>query len=163
MACVIIQVGSLSPETYYDAAEKYFIQLISLSEELCSSITATSTDNTSFSLDLGFLAPTLYATIRCRQPQLRRRAIRVLERCPRREGVWNSTAAAAIAHRWMSLEEKGLGVIDRAEEVPKSKRIAGVRPHIILESATAELRFFNAASLTDAKIVDRSESLEWSH
>lgn len=48
------------------------------------------------------------ATVRCRHPVLRRRALQLLRGVRRLEGVWTSTSAAAAAGRITAIEEEGL-------------------------------------------------------
>jgi hypothetical protein len=59
----------------------------------------------SFSADLGIVPPLFVVATKCRQPLLRRRAIRLLRSSARREGMWDSELAARIGQYIMSIEE----------------------------------------------------------
>ena len=60
-----------------------------------------------FTLGLGILSPLYVASSRCRDPVLRRRALRVLELSKRREGVWDSVLVFRTAARIVQIEEGG--------------------------------------------------------
>lgn len=61
-----------------------------------------------FLLDVEIVGPLHWVCIKCRDPAVRRRAIAVMRSMNRREGMWNSKIAAAIAERVMVVEEAGL-------------------------------------------------------
>ncbi|GAB1198126.1 hypothetical protein APSETT444_007434 [Aspergillus pseudonomiae] len=63
-----------------------------------------------FSFDLGIVSPLYIVGVRCRDIQIRRRAIWLLETCKRREILWDSTITAMTARRVMEFEESsGIG------------------------------------------------------
>lgn len=47
--------------------------------------------------------------VKCRHPTTKRRAIALLQSQVRREGLWDSNVAAAVATRVMEIEEQSLG------------------------------------------------------
>lgn len=51
--------------------------------------------------------PLYMAASHCRDPTVRREAISLLRKWPRREGIWDTTLMAALAEARMVLEEKG--------------------------------------------------------
>ena len=58
-----------------------------------------------FAFDIGVI-PALYSVIvKCRDPFVRREALGLLERYPRREGVWDSVATAGLGKWVIGLEE----------------------------------------------------------
>ena len=65
-----------------------------------------------FLFDMETVSPLYSIALKCRHPTIRRRAIAVLRRRVRREGLWDSGKAAAIAERIVELEEAELGVLD---------------------------------------------------
>jgi hypothetical protein len=69
--------------------------------------TAFSTHNIkpSFSADLGIVTPLFVVATKCREPTVRREAIRLLKSSARREGMWDSELAANIAQWIMEIEE----------------------------------------------------------
>lgn len=60
------------------------------------------------SFDIQILGLLYYATLKCRHPVLRRRALELIKLAPRREGLWNAHYAYVTAKRVIELEEKVL-------------------------------------------------------
>ena len=83
----------------------------------------------SFTLDYGLVSP-LYDTARgCRDPIIRREAVRLLRTNPTREGLWDGLLAAQVAQRVVELEEGAVGnPVYSAGDVPLWARIYAVVP-----------------------------------
>lgn len=62
----------------------------------------------SFSADLGIVPPLYVVATKCRDPVLRRQAIRLLRSSARREGMWDSELTARIAMWIAEVEEEGV-------------------------------------------------------
>jgi hypothetical protein len=60
-----------------------------------------------FSFDLAVVPPLYTVVIKCRDPHIRRAALKLLDRYPRREGVWDSVAVSGLGRWVMTLEEEG--------------------------------------------------------
>ena len=58
-----------------------------------------------FSMSTGILPCLCLCGFRCRDPRIRRKALRLLQTCNRREGLWDSTASARVAEMVIRLEE----------------------------------------------------------
>lgn len=71
--------------------------------------------------------------LRCRDPSVRRRAISLLVKHPRREGLWDSLMAATVASWVMVEEEKGM----MCGFVPESARLRIVKNDFILSERKA--------------------------
>ncbi|KXX77993.1 Transcriptional regulatory protein moc3 [Madurella mycetomatis] len=56
---------------------------------------------------LGYVNPLYTIAARCRNPALRKRAVQLLLRCTRREGIWDGPLAGIVASQAQALEEKG--------------------------------------------------------
>ena len=115
--------------TEFDAA-------VSLAEDI-HSIHGTeeqqaNADYSTFLFDMEVISPLYYVALRCRHPQVRRRAIQVLKKSRRREGLWDSEMAAAIAERDMEIEEANLSAFDGSELPPEEVRIHDI--HILSEA-----------------------------
>ncbi|KAM0723163.1 hypothetical protein Q7P37_001363 [Cladosporium fusiforme] len=82
---------------------------VQLAETLQPTTQATTS---SFLFDMEYVSPLYLVAMKCRHPLIRRRAIAVLRRCTRREGLWDSLKAAAIAERIVQIEEEGMEVLD---------------------------------------------------
>ena len=65
----------------------------------------TITSKVAFTFELGMIPPLYYTAMKCRHPLLRREAVSLLERCPVREGPWNSKETTLVAQRVILLEE----------------------------------------------------------
>ena len=89
-----------------------------------------------FTLDFGLVAPLYEATRLCRDPYVRRRAIRLLRAYPMREGMWDGLLAARAGEAQMELEEgmalqmlgEGKTSIESAAEIPRDARIITLLP-----------------------------------
>ena len=105
---------------------------------------------------------TFLIATRCRDPNLRRRALQVLWQLPRQEGIWQSTGAAAIAQRWIEVEEEGLGTIQCASDIPEHRRVADVKTSVDVDtlSARIQLTLSNANGDYTEPIV-RQEYVHW--
>lgn len=58
-----------------------------------------------FTMTTGCVFPLYFTAARCRHSPTRHRALRLLQHCNRREGLWDSTLAGHIAARLVTLEE----------------------------------------------------------
>jgi hypothetical protein len=78
-----------------------------------------------FSLDIGIVTPLYVVVSRCRDPAIRRRGLQLLASCNRREGIWDSTLAARVAERLITIEENGAMSypVLYASQVPEHARI----------------------------------------
>lgn len=152
-AKTLIETGCSGPETRYDKAIASFRDVVEFSENLSSAL-FQETSNASFSLDLGYLIPTFFVAIRCRDPSIRRRALAVLRAYPRHEGAWQSGPAAVIAESWMGVEETGLGEAEDAAHIPEDQRVVLMKVHVQKSYGQARLRF-QLAGANSSRIVER--------
>lgn len=78
-----------------------------------------------YSLDLGIIAPLYMAISRCRDPSIRRRALKLLACCNRCEGIWDSTLSARVGERIIAIEEQGAmsQPVLLASQIPEHSRI----------------------------------------
>ena len=128
----LTEEGPAHPETSYDELEPELLELFNLSCTLYDvqpdGITATSDEPPShekalrsgaaglrplstkeraplYSFNPGPVEPLFVVASRSRCPLLRRRAINLMLRYPRREGIWDSVLAGRIAWESMTMEE----------------------------------------------------------
>lgn len=59
----------------------------------------------SFSIDMGFIPALYFTTLKCRVPNIRRKAIDLLLSAPHREGLWDGLTIASIGRKFMEIEE----------------------------------------------------------
>lgn len=119
---VIIVPSLHNHDMEYDNYTAKFDQIVTLAESLLRSRPAATAP--SYSIEMGLLAPLHYASCRCRDPVIRRRALSLLTDFPRREGLWDSTMLAAIGRWIIEEEEQGLGSYSSASAVPANARIS---------------------------------------
>jgi hypothetical protein len=65
-----------------------------------------------FTLEFGLIPPLAWTTLRCRHPQIRRRALRLMGKAPR-EGLWDPKLVTWLSRELISLEE-GIDTLDSA-------------------------------------------------
>ena len=154
-ARLLIDTESYGLEIRYDAYMHYFEAIVNYGEMISAHI-SDSNSQRSFSFDLGYMIPVYLTATRCRDPILRRRAVRLLHDHPRQEGVWESVAAAAVAARWIAVEEEGLGEVRSAADVPERKRIKYIDTQIDLDHQAASVRL-----ICSYRTPSREVSVEW--
>ncbi|CAK47742.1 transcriptional regulator family: Fungal Specific TF [Aspergillus niger] len=97
---IVVHVSLIANE--HDALDFYsssFEHALSLAE----SIIASFADRPSVCLDMGVILPLSFVATRCREPDIRARALEVLRSWPHREGPWESSFIADCASRpWNS-------------------------------------------------------------
>jgi hypothetical protein len=59
-----------------------------------------------FSTDLGVIAPLYYTCVKCSIKSLREEAMDLLMKCPRREGMWDSTAEVQMIREFWEIEQR---------------------------------------------------------
>lgn len=118
IACLTWLNRSLVPEECAaDADIPLYERAVSLAETLTTPSSSDPTHERSsatstFLFDMEIVSPLYLVAIKCRHPLIRRRAIALLRSYVRREGLWDSVKAAAVAERVMELEEVELDVLD---------------------------------------------------
>ncbi|KAJ5809533.1 uncharacterized protein N7503_001751 [Penicillium pulvis] len=163
-----VMLDSLRPEDELDPSEKIWLdrycssfeQMVALGDsivELSSSLPSSSPK--SFSLDLGIISAMFNVASQCRDPHIRRRAIRVLRTAAVQEGVWNSHFVAKIAEKWIEIEEEGLGAVTSCGDVPASARLLHFLPVFDVDQPSA-LVYFSHSSTLDSMTV-RREVIQW--
>ena len=153
-AKAVIIAGVAGPETRYDVLKDYFTAVVQCAEILSSAL-SNSTNATSFSMELGYITPIIFATTRCRDPQLRRRALKVLRSTPRFEGSWQSILSANICDQWLAIEEHGLGKVTSAGQIPEERRVSVMDLRVEADSHQARLRFQLSSHCSPGEIQER--------
>lgn len=133
--------------------------IIALSSSSSISPSTYSLSSKTFSLDLGIIAAMFNVAARCRDPYIRRRAVRVLRSSTVQEGVWNSVVVATIAEKWIEIEEEGLGVVASCADIPAVARLTNILPVFDVDQPSA-LVYFSHSSIIDPGMA-RREILKW--
>jgi hypothetical protein len=114
----------------FDNREKEYIEVLDLAEVATDTLKLREPGSrATFMLD-GPLSGCLYIVVTtCRVPALRRRAIEILERQPRREGMWDSALIAKVCKLVVEIEEEGM--VDGF--IPEQARINNVKTTFSLQ------------------------------
>ena len=148
------------PETRYDRFTYLFEEILRHAKQVSDKLLQGGEQAQTFSYDFGFLVPLYLCATRCRDPLLRRRAIALLRSHPRQEGVWGSTAAAAVAEQWVAVEEEGLGTVTCAADVPEHKRTKEIETTVNLTTHTVYMELKPRHAVT-SKFVTATWESEW--
>ncbi|RAL11794.1 Zn(II)2Cys6 transcription factor domain-containing protein [Aspergillus homomorphus CBS 101889] len=107
-------------EMNLDRFHENFEAVVSAGERLIELCAADQPNSSTehFFLDADVM-PVLYWTVqRCRDPLLRRRALRALSTYPAREGMWDKGLHIAVARRFVALEEAAVTHLPVAQRFP---------------------------------------------
>ncbi|CAM6130045.1 unnamed protein product [Calypogeia fissa] len=153
---LVIMLGGLKchEECLYDQYLPEHIEIVALSDTLLRHPSlAQSAGKAVFVFDPNIILPLLIVAIKCRNWVIRRRAIKLLQANPRREGTWDSSLAAGIKLWHKTLEEKGLKdfVLEQ-----NRVRMAGVKQDF--EKRTAVLK---ASQQVDGKMIMHETTVNW--
>ena len=87
----------------------YFQIITNLSRSLIAAAEQDAKDGKpplTFSSDLGLIGPLYYTCVKCTTPSIHKEATELLSRCPRREGMWNSTLVAKVIEDYWEMEAR---------------------------------------------------------
>jgi transcription factor-like protein len=146
---ILIRIRQIDPvpETQWDSSLPDYIRLLDLAEEF------TAIDSQVFargvaSFEMGIVVPLFETAVRCRDPHQRRRAVAMLQSASRREGIWDSLGAAAVAQSVIDVEEEGLVKVERASDVPDQSRVYFLIPAADINKRTVHVTFFRRPRLS---------------
>jgi hypothetical protein len=96
---------------------------------------------------------------RCRDPVFRRRALRLLQICNRKEGIWDSTRSARVGERAIEIEEtRAGGVVSHASDVPSWARIQTLETYFGPGSEQGRITYTMSAADTPVKIIEHLDN-----
>jgi hypothetical protein len=101
-------------QTAIDAFEPEFERIVDIAEEC---VARSLIDR--FQMDWGIIPIVHFAGVKCRNPRLRRRLLRVLGCQQWREGCYDSFMSYRVVHRQMSIEEQGIDFRQNPYAVPE--------------------------------------------
>lgn len=116
------------PETTFDQFNSQFAEMVSRVEDMTRILDLEAgvpldRETVPFSMELGVIHPLFFIACKCRDWDLRRRAIAELKECGK-EGVWEGPIMAVVAERIAQIEEQGL---EPGTFVPEACRIHELR------------------------------------
>jgi Fungal specific transcription factor domain len=158
MICDLMIRTFFMDQTVYDLYNNTFSEIVDLLEQSLEMQPATGRSRpTNYSL-AGRVVSTLWITgIRCRDRAIRRKAIGLLLKYPRREGVWDGHFSAKIMKFVMDLEEQYL----EDDYVPGWARISAIRWDADLEKRAATLICEQRVSNSSDEVVMRTRTIIW--
>lgn len=106
LSWIILQCCHTLYQTSFDTHTENFETILDLVEAVLPADEQAMHSSSFFSVDLGFIPLLSYTSCLCRQPELRLRAVKLLGRCPRIEGMWNAQEAIAVANFIINFEEQ---------------------------------------------------------
>jgi hypothetical protein len=126
-------------ETYADAFFEDYVQIVDLATNVLEQ--SVDQDKTTprkvvFNFDVNIVVPLFIVALRCRDCKVRREAIELLWKYPRREGFYDSLMAAKVASWFMNKEEEG--IIDGY--VPETARLRIVKNDFVLSERKATIQ-----------------------
>ncbi|KIV79641.1 hypothetical protein PV11_07190 [Exophiala sideris] len=132
MLRVCIDAG---PECTFDAYKDEFEDMVFKVEQMTSALSMMEAqplevESTPFTMELGVIHPLFFVACKCRDWDLRRRAIAQLKRVGK-EGVWEGPIMAVLAQRIMELEEEGLS---QGQLVPETQRFHEIKKNVDYDS-----------------------------
>jgi hypothetical protein len=135
---IMLEVSSAKTESIYDSYLSDFRALVQQCEDIVKyreSAPARSWaeygDRMSlFEFDFGMIAPLFLIACHCRDPALRRKAIRLMRYLHRTEGAWDTCSAGKIAESIVEIEERGLTVIQSYHHITENSRIRATNADI---------------------------------
>ena len=141
MATILLRTSLSTEQCAFDSHIVHFRSIVALSTSLLKAPGSLEI-RPSFSMDLGIIVPLYLTVLSCRDPAVRREALSLLSRLslPRQEGAWNANDASRVGQWVIDVEEKGLGKVESAEDVPESSRIQRIDAIAHMEERLVHLR-----------------------
>jgi len=159
-----VSVSTYHTQTCWDELMPKYEELLELATAVVNAQKAADQGHVwkpIFQVDHGIIRPLFSVARRCRDPFLRRRAIALLYSTPVQEGIWDSILTARVAERMMQLEEKWLGEVKCAADVPDRARISDVEVSFDLLARRGYIKFLRLRSLDSQKREPVIDVLEW--
>ncbi|PQE17519.1 putative UPC2 Regulatory involved in control of sterol uptake protein [Rutstroemia sp. NJR-2017a BBW] len=125
---ITLSAVTTTSEMVYDQFMSSFRYIVRAGERLITSYESTHfPQNSRFSLDIGVVPPLHVVATKCREPNIRRKAVDLLFRIPRQEGMWDGVLSARIGRWIVGCEEDGLDIPTPIEPIasPTVPRIQG--------------------------------------
>ncbi|OGM50822.1 C6 zinc finger domain protein [Aspergillus bombycis] len=142
----------------FDAVVSYAGRVIQLTGE----IDKRTNNQSKFCLDGQVIGPLYYAATKCRSPAIRRRAIDLLIRYGKIEGMWDAKRYAAVANLVMEVEESAcLEVIESELDVDRHARVYECLQPEVMESNPCQVLLLFKPDGVDGDFQQRMELVHW--
>jgi hypothetical protein len=116
--------------------------------------------------DEGIVLPLWFVATKCRVSSVRWKAIELMRRTERQEGLWNSVLTALVAERLIRLEEESMGGGEEVKtqegiKIERGKRIRGAVATLHMEERRARVRFGRLKDENAEWRIDVMGDVEW--
>lgn len=125
----------------WDKHEKEAEGMLALAEQALAFDEGYTSCRTSFCMEMGILMPIYNVAQFCRDPVIRRRAVKVLGSTYRQEGFLNSLLITKVAEKIVEIEEMGLTEVKVSSDVPESARLVRVNPIFDEDNKTVRIQY----------------------
>ena len=140
---VVLYVSLDTDNCSCDQLSALFQELYTLSSEIVSFV-KSDPNRLSYSFELTVI-PAMYVLARfCRERELRRKAIVLLEGYQSREGTWDSNYTAAFMRKIMELEEEGV----ETEFIPEGARVRVLNEVFDMERRMCVMKYIRGTKRT---------------
>lgn len=157
----------LDKQMIWDGFQTEFERLVELASVVSGENEGSGKEPPVLSLDMGIVSPMFHVIWRCRDPQIRYKAIRILENCPRLEGLWDGLLVARVGRRIDEIERCGErleSAVERkatSEDIPQWARVLFVDVHFSGKEREMDMTYLRAQSDVNATITTIKETLRW--
>lgn len=132
--CAVIMLKAsidCGPETIFDTFRDDFDDMVTKVEQMTASFNMSDAqplevENTPFTMELGIVHPLFFIACKCRDWNIRRRALAQLKKAGK-EGVWEGPIMAVLGRRVMLLEEEGVSMDD---VIPEANRFHELKKNV---------------------------------
>ena len=114
-----------------------------------------------FSLDMSLVGPLYAVAHKYRDPILRRRAITLLKKVNRQEGIWDSAVAARVAERIVEIEEGAVGNVTSFHDVPNWARIHGLKVSFDKSERKGDFSYIRSGCRQSESVESIHEVIRW--
>jgi hypothetical protein len=157
----------MASDLEYDAFLPEYTAIVELAEQVYPYLSPSSSSNQSsnvdanpsqglFRFDLGVVYPLSSVGFRCRDSNVRGRAISLLGRSSYREGIWDAVTVACLTDWIRKVEEEGM---DENAFIAEDKRAVLTLCDVDLKSRSVTLRCMSKEP--DGKRRFRTETMGW--
>lgn len=166
--CIDLERATVD-ETLWDEYIEDFKTVVALAEEIVGPREDGVDENGRIKrvlcLDAGIVLPLYFVATKCRVRRIRWKAIELLRRTERQEGLWNSVLTALVAERVIRIEEEGMGweeeVGSREEVISRENRVRGVILGLDAEERKAFLSYGRCRDRDGRWSVMGTGDVEW--
>jgi hypothetical protein len=123
-AKIFLATAPTQSESFFDEYINLFRSIVDTSMRIAQDIAVSQSVPRLFSFDLGLIASLFYTATKCRDPDIRRKAVACLRIVPAREGVWDANEAALVAEEAIAWEERNIDL--NSNTIPDWGRITDV-------------------------------------